>query len=110
MEQLEELSAEDRRNVRARFHDFSQRNADHEQNDALMLAVNPRNDPKGGQYREGDPSNASPSTTSPPQPPQNADPNPGPLGPWKPPNPVIAPPRIDAEPTPTLTEVNPKQG
>ena len=108
--QPEEASVEDRRNVRARFHDFSQRDADHEQNDDPMPAANPRNGPHGGQYREGDPSSASPPTVSPPQPPQNAGSKPGPLSPWKPPNPVISPPRTDAEPTPILTDVNPEQG
>ncbi len=107
MEQPEEPTVEDRRNVRARFHDFSQRDAGHEWNDDPILAVNPRNVPQGGQYHEYDPSNVSPPTVSPPRPPQNAR---GPLSPWQAPNPVIAPPRTDAEPTPTLTDVNPEQG
>ena len=107
MEQPEEPSVENRRNVRARFHDFSQRDASHEQNDDPMLAVNPWNAPQGGQYHEGGPSNVSPPTVLPPQPPQNAG---GPVSPWKTPNPVIALPRTDAEPTPTLTDVNPEQG
>ena len=107
MEQPEEPPVEDRRNVRARFHDFSQRDADHERNDDPMLAVNPLNAPQGGQYHEGGPSNVSPPTVSSLQQPQNAG---GPLNPWKTPNPVIAPPRTDAEPTPTLTDVNPENG
>ena len=107
MEQSEEPSVEDRRNVRARFHDFSQRNADHERNDDPILAVNPRNAPQGGQYHESHPSSVSPPTVSLPQPPRNVG---GPLSPWKMPNPVTAPPRTDPEPTPTLTDVNPEQG
>ena len=110
MEQSEEPLVEDRRNVRARLHDFSQSDADHERNDDPMLAVNPQNTPQGAQYCGGGPSNASPPTVSPSQPPQNAGPNPGPLIPWKPPIPVIAPPRTEAGPTPTLTDVNPEQG
>ena len=65
MEQPEGPSVEDRRNVRARFHDVSQRDADHEWKDDPILAVNPRNTPQGGQYREGDPSNTSPPTILP---------------------------------------------
>ena len=61
------------------------------------------NAPLGGQYRGADSSNASPLADSPPQLPRNP-------GPWKAPNPVIAPPRIDGEPSPTLTEVNPERG
>ena len=79
------------RNVRARFDDLSQRDADDERNDHPRPAFNPRNAPQGGQYREGESSN----TISPPQPPRNAGPN---------------PPRTDGEPAPTLTEVNPKHG
>ena len=106
MEQLEAPPVVDHRNVRARFDDFSQRDADDERNDRPIPAVNPRDAPQGGQYHEGGSSNA----LSPPQPHQNAGPNPSPLCSCKTPNPAIAPPRTDGEPAPTLTEVNPKHG
>ena len=106
MEEPEAPLVVDQRNVRARFDNFSQRDADDERNDHPMPAFSPRNTPQGGQYREGDSSNAF----LPPQPPQNAGPNPSPLCPCKTPNPAIAPPRTDGEPAPTLTEVNPKHG
>ena len=99
LDQPEEPSVVDQRNVRARFDDVPQRDVV----DEPMPAFDPRNIPQGGQYRDGDSSSASPPAVSPPQPPRN-------VVPWKPPNPVIAPPRTDGEPTPTLTEVNPEQG
>ena len=110
MEERKTPPVVDQRNVRARFDDFSQRDADDEQHGHPILAFNPRNAVQGGQYREGDSSNASPPAVSRPQPPRNVGPNPGPLGPWNAPNPAIAPPRTDGEPAPTLTEVNPEQG
>ena len=106
MEQSEEPPVEDRRNVRARFLDSSRRDADYERNDGAILAVNPPNAPQGDRHCE----NASTSTVLPSQPPQNAGPNPGLPSSWKPPNPVTAPLRTNAEPTPTLTDVNPEQG
>lgn len=111
-QQPEEPSVVDQRNVRARFDGSSQRDADDERNDHPMPAYNPRDVPLGGQYRDGDASSVSPPAVSPPQPPRNANHNPGQVSPWKaPPNPAIAPPRIDGEPTPpTLTEVNPEHG
>ena len=96
----------DQRNVRARVDDLTRRGADDERNDHPMPAVNSRN---AGQYREGDSSSASPPAVSPPQPLWNAG-NPGPVSPWKPPNPAIAPPNTDGETGPTLTEVNPESG
>jgi len=113
MEESEEVPpVVDQRNVRPRFDDSSQRDAADERNDHPMPApaINPWDAPQGSQYREGDSSSAPPPAIPHSQLPQNAGSNSGPLNAWKPPNSAIPPPRIDGEPTPTLTEVNPKSG
>ena len=107
MEQPEGPLAVDQRNVRARVDDLTQRGADDERNDHPMPAINPRNT---GQYREVDSSIMLPPAVSLPQPLWNAGPSAGPVSPWKPPNPAIAPPSTDGETGPTPTEVNPESG
>ena len=110
MDQPEDPTIVNGRNVRPRFDDSPQRDTENERSDCPIPAIIPRNAAQGGQHRKRDSPCTSPSRVSPLQPPRNAGPYPGPLSPRKLPNPAIDSPRTDGEPTPTLTEVNPEQG